>query len=139
LPKSFAVLADYAALEKIVDKLSRHDRLYRAKVKDWEQKRKAETGLKKPEPSNLAGDLFEDLLGPFEIFGDKETDHLTVKLALGRAPNHFNGQWRDGWVVWETDLNANRALPVLCFASWSSPRLGFKKRISGRLFLMAMI
>jgi hypothetical protein len=135
LPKSFAVLADYAALEKSWTNYLVMTDLYRAKVKDWEQKRKAETGLKKPEPSNLAGDLFEDLLGPFEIFGDKETDHLTVKLALGRAPNHFNGQWRDGWVVWETDLNANRALPVLCFASWSSPAVGFQEAHFGQVIL----
>jgi len=113
--------------------------LYRAKVKDWEQKTESGARSQKARAVQFGGDLFEDLLEPFEIFGDKETDHLTVKLALGRAPNHSNGQWRDGWVVWETDLNANRALPVLCFASGAVPRLGFKKRISGRLFLMAMI
>ena len=135
LPKSFAVLSDFTALEKSWTNYLAKTDLYLAKVKDWEQKRKAEPGLKKPEPSNLTDDLFEDLLEPFKIFGDGETDHLTVKLALGRAPNHSNGRWQDEWVVWEADLDANRALPVLCFASWSSPAVEFQEAHFGKVVL----
>jgi len=135
LPKSFAVLADYAALGKSWTNYLGHDRPLSRQGERLGAKTESGDRSQKARAVNLAGDLFEDLLGPFEIFGDKETDHLTVKLALGRAPNHFNGQWRDGWVFWETDLNANRALPVLCFASWSSPAVGFQEAHFGQVIL----
>jgi len=135
LPKSFAVLADSAALENSWTNYLAKTDLYRVKVKDWEQKKKAEPGLKKPAPSDVKDDLFEALLEPLKIFGDEKTDHLTVKLALDRAPNHSNGRWQNGWVVWETDLNANRALPVLCFVSWSRPAVGFQEAHFGQVIL----
>ncbi|MEI8289336.1 MAG: hypothetical protein WCH99_07670 [Verrucomicrobiota bacterium] len=133
-PKSLAVLADPDALERSwTNYLARTD-LYRAKVKEWEKKKQTEPSLKKPEPSELPADLFEDLLEPFKIFGGA-ADHLSVKLALAHAPNHTNGKWQDGQVVWETNLDDNRALPAFCFASWSSPDIGFQKVHFGRVLL----
>ena len=136
LPKSFAVLADAAAFEKSWEHYLSQTDLYRARVKEWERKKKTDLTRKPPEPAeitkDLLNDLFADLLGNY---GGGKTDHLTVRLALGHAPNHSNGRWQDGWVVWEADLNADRALPVLCFASWSSPATGFQEAHFGKVVL----
>jgi hypothetical protein len=135
MPKSFAVFAKINALEKSwTNYLARTD-LYRAKLKDWEKKRKAKPDIKKPEPSEAATDLLEELLEPLNLFGGGENDHLVVKLALDRAPDRSNGRWRDGQVVWEANLDANRALPVLCYASWSRPAAGFQESHFGKVVL----
>jgi hypothetical protein len=131
LPKSFAVLNDSAALEKSwEDYLGRSD-LYRAKVKEWERKKKTDPKLEPPKPQNATDDLF------VEYFGGSggETDHLTVKLALDHAPNHTNGKWQDGQVVWEASLEADRALPAFCYANWTEPDARFQKNHFGLVIL----
>jgi hypothetical protein len=132
LPKSFAILGDSTAMEKSWKKYLARTDLYRAKVKEWERKRKTEPKLEQPKPFDVMNDLFAELLGG-EWGG--EPDHLTVKLALNRAPNHTNGKWQNGHVVWEASLEENRALPAFCFASWSSPDAQFQKAHFGRVLL----
>ena len=132
-PKSFAVLASVAALEKSwTNYLARTD-LYRAQIKDWEKKTKTDPKLERPKPEDAINGLIAGLLGASGI--DGETDHLTVKLALDRAPDRSNGKWRDGQVIWEADLDPNRALPVLCFASWSRPDEKFQISHFGKVLL----
>jgi hypothetical protein len=132
-PKSLAVLADTAKLEKSWTNYLAKTDLYRAQVKDWERKRKSDSKLERPKPADAMDGLFAELLGNSGDGG--ETDHLTVKLALGHAPNRSNGKWQDGRVVWEAELDPNRALPVLCFASWSDPRIEFQGEHFGRVIL----
>lgn len=134
LPKSFAVLNDPAALERSwTNYLARSD-LYRAKVKEWQEKKKANPDLEAPKPNDVVGDLAGDLLEPLDIFGGT-ADHLTVRLALDRAPNHSNGKWQNGQVVWEEDLDPGRALPVLCYADWSNPDSPFQKAHLGDVLI----
>jgi hypothetical protein len=135
LPKSFAVFTDTAALEKSWTNYLARTSLYRDKLKDWEKKRKAKPDIKKPEPSDVTTDLLEELLEPLNLFGGGDTDHLVVKLALDRAPIRSNGRWRDGQVIWEANLDANRALPVLCYAGWSRPDTGFQESHFGKVVL----
>ena len=134
LPKSFSVLNDPATLEKSwTNYLARTD-LYRAKLKAWEKKKETNPKLEAPKPTDAFDDLVQNLLEPLSISGG-ETDHLTVKLALNHAPNHSNGKWRDGQVVWTADLDENRPLPVLCYASWSDPNTDFQKAHLGKAIL----
>jgi len=133
-PKSFAVLKNPAALEKSwTNYLARSD-LYQAKVKEWEKKRKSDPKLEAPKPLDVPGDLFKKLLEPLDTSGGG-VDHLTVKLALDHAPNHSNGKWHDGQVVWAADLDENRPLPVLCYASWSHPDVEFQTAHFGNVIL----
>ena len=134
LPKSFAVLNDPVALAKSWDNYLAQSGLYRAKVKEWEQKKKTDSKLKEPEPSDVPRDLVENLLEPLNLFGG-EADHLTVKLALNHAPNHSNGKWQNGQVVWTNDLDPDRPLPILCYASWSDPGAEFQKAHFGNVIL----
>jgi hypothetical protein len=136
LPKSFAVLANVPAFKKSWEQYLSQTDLYRARVKEWERKKKADPNLKRPTTAGFSNDLLNGLLA--DLLGNNnggETDHLTVKLALDRAPSHSNGRWQDGWVIWDADLNADRALPVLCFASWSRPATGFQEAHFGKIVL----
>lgn len=131
LPKSFGVLNDPAAFEKSWEGyLARSDR-YRAKVREWQEKKKSDPKLASPKPLEVMDDLFANLL--FGAGG--ETDHLTVKLALPQAPDHTNGKWRDGQVVWGADLDPDRALPVICYASWSDADKQFQTAHFGGVIL----
>ena len=134
MPKSFAVLDNPAALEKSwTNYLARTD-LYRAEFKAWEKRKKTYPKLEPPKPTDVFGDLYNNLLGPLYISGS-EGDYLTVKLALKHAPNYSNGKWQDGQVVWSNDLDPNRPLPVLCYASWSDPDAEFQKQHFGKVVL----
>jgi len=134
LPKSFAVLDDPNALQKSWERyLSRSD-LYRAKVKEWKEKKKTNPKLAAPKPLDATDDLIANWLGGFGG-SNGEADHLTVKLALDRPPNHTNGKWQDGQVVWTTDLEPDRVLPFLCYAEWSNPDAQFQKEHFGNVIL----
>ncbi len=61
--------------------------------------------------------------------------HLTVKLALDHAPNHSNGKWQDGQVVWTAYLGADQPLPVVCYANWSNPDSRFQINHFGKVIL----
>jgi hypothetical protein len=134
LPKSLAVLADTAALERSWTYYLPRTDLYHRQVKEWEKRKKTEPDLKKPEPSELPHDLFGELLEPFKTSGGA-ADHLTVKLTLPHAPNHTNGKWQGGQVVWDANLDENPALPALCYASWSNPDVQFQKAHFGQIIL----
>ena len=133
-PKSLAVLADPAALEQSWTQYLAGTDLYRDKIKEWEMKTNTDPGLKKPAPDELAGDLLDNLLTPFKLFAGR-ADHLTVKLALSHPPNHTNGRWQDGQVIWEATLDETRPLPVLCYASWSDPQVEFQTSHFGQVIL----
>lgn len=134
LPKSLAILNDPAALEKSWETYLSRSGLYRAKIREWEKEKKTNQKLEAPKPDDVMDDLFGDLLEPFDLFGG-EADHLTVKLALNHAPNHSNGKWQNGQVVWTDDLDPNRALPVLYYADWSDPDGQFQKAHFGDVIL----
>jgi hypothetical protein len=132
LPKSFGVFNDSASFKQSWERYLAKTDLYRTQVKDWERKKKTDTKLEQPKPADAMNGLIAEWLG---VSGDGETDHLTVKLALDRTPNHSNGKWQDGKVIWGTDMDPNRALPVLCYASWSHPRSEFQTAHFGRIAL----
>lgn len=90
--------------------------------------------LAAPNPSDVFNDLCENLLEPLNESGG-ESDQLTVTLALNHAPNHSNGQWRNGKVVWTTGLDPDRPLPVLCYATWSDPNAEFQEKHFGKVIL----
>jgi hypothetical protein len=134
LPKSFAVLDDTKAFGKSWERYLARSDLYRAKVKEWEKKKRTNPKLEAPKPLDVLSDLVGNMSEPFRM-SDEETDHLTVKLALNRAPNHTNGKWQGGQVVWTADLDAGRALPAFCYATWSNPDARFQTERFGRVIL----
>ncbi|HSY19751.1 MAG TPA: hypothetical protein VK815_15515 [Candidatus Acidoferrales bacterium] len=133
-PKVQMVLTNNDALVKSWEGYLAKSDLYRAKHKEWEAEVKTNPKLDEPKPADAANDLFMGLLGVSSGFGG-EADHLTVKLALKHAPDHSNGKWQDGLVVWDNELDKDRPLPVLCYASWNNPDEMFQKAHFGRVLL----
>ncbi len=131
LSPAFAVLKDSKALENSWEKYLSGSDLYRAEVKIWEQEKKTNPQLEQPKPINAVDKIVEDLLGG----SDGQADHLTVKLKLAQAPDHTNGRWQDGQVVWDASLEKNRALPAFCYVRWSEPDVAFQKKHFGEVVL----
>jgi len=134
MAKSLAILTNEAGLEKSWNRYLAQTELYRVKSKEWQAKLKSDPKLSEPKPEEVANELFMATLGISSGFGS-EPDHLTVKLRLKHEPDHSNGRWQDGQVVWDTDLSVDRALPVLCYASWNSPEETFQNEHFGRVLL----
>jgi hypothetical protein len=133
-PKSFAVLDSADSLQKSWEKYLAGTDLYRAKVKDWEEKKKSDPNLTAPGPDDAALDLAMVLLsGGNDSSG--ASDHLTVKLKLAHPPFSTNGKWKKGQVVWSDDLDVNRPLPAFCYATWSNPNAQFQEQHFGSVVL----
>jgi len=132
-PKSLAILSDPAAFEKSWERYLARTDLYRAKVKEWELKKKTDPKLTAPKPLEAPDDLVMELLGGFGSAG--ETDRLTVRLALERVPNQTNGKWHDGQVIWSADLDPNSPLPAFCYARWSKPDAAYQAAHFGAVIL----
>lgn len=137
MPKSLALLADSAALEKSWEKFLTGTKAYRARLRQWEKDKKTRPDLQKPGPSEVVGEWFATLI---ESGSSSEDDHLTVRLTLAAAPDHTNGKWDTArrQVVWEANLEAGesaRRLPVFCYANWSRPDEAFQQKHFGRMIL----
>ncbi len=108
---------------------------YRARLKQWDEDRKATPDLQKPDPF---GDEIRDLVD-FNLFGNPN-DVLTVRLSLPLAPVHSNGRWDETSkeVIWNTNIvdrtNTSR-LPLMCYASWAEPAASFQTSHFGKVAL----
>ena len=132
-PKSPGLFGQIAVLEQSWTNYLAKTSLYRAQIKKWEHDKKADPKLERPQPEKAMDGLISEMLGNFSSGG--EADHLTVKLALGRPPEHSNGKWQDGQVVWDVLLEPDRALPVVCYANWSTPATAFQQAHFRRVLL----
>lgn len=137
MPEWLAFLADSKAFQASWEKFLSNTDTYRSRVREWEKERKLKPDAKKPEPSDVATDLFVALATSASSGQD---DHLTVKLALPSAPDHTNGKWDDTrkQVVWDSALEAKESAarwPVFGYASWSQPDDQFQREHFGRTIL----
>ncbi len=137
VPASLGFLGDETTMEKSFDKYLAGTALYRAKLKQWEKDKKLKPDLKRPEPSEVAGDAFGSLV-EFDLFG--KPDHLAVRLSLPSSPVHSNGRWDEALKqeVWETDIedrtNASH-FPFFCYASWAQADQEYQKEHFGKVAL----
>lgn len=131
--RKLPALADMAAFERSWEKYLAGTKLYRAQLQQWEAKKKLDAKLEKPEPRDALNGLMAEWMG--ESPGGGEADHLTVRLALDRAPVRSNGRWDNGQVVWKFDLDPDRALPALCYATWSRADAAFQQAHFGQVLL----
>jgi hypothetical protein len=135
LPASLAFLADNDAVSKSFENYLTNTDSYRAKLKQWDEDRKTNADLPRPDPS---GDEAKDLVD-FNLFGNPN-DVLTVRLSLPLAPVHCNGRWDETSkeVIWNTNIvdrtNLSR-LPVACYANWAEPAALFQKAHLGKVAL----
>jgi hypothetical protein len=139
IPKALEFLTDSGAAEKSFDKYLATTDMYQAKLREWEEKKKSNPKEPKPEPSEVAGDLFPKVIGLHLDFGGSD-DHILVKLSLASPPVHSNGRWDDTtkMVIWESDVQMKEkasGVPTFCYASWCDPDEKFQKEHFGKLIL----
>jgi hypothetical protein len=138
VPPSLAFLADETKMEKSFTNYLAGTDAYHAKLKQWEEDKKLKPDAKQAEPSDVLGDVFENMVN-FDLFGG-QSDHLAVRLSLPMSPIHSNGRWDEAnkQVVWITDMksrtNATR-LPFSCYASWVQADEEFQKEHLGKVAL----
>ena len=138
VPALLAFLADETMIEKSFTNYLAGTDAYRAKLKQWEEEKKLKPDAKQPEPPDVVGDAFKNLV-EFELFGG-QPDHLAVRLSLPSPPVHSNGRWDETLkqVIWDTDIegrtNAAR-LPFSCYASWVQVNEEFQKSHLGKVAL----
>jgi hypothetical protein len=137
VPASLAFLADEKMMKKSFDKYLAGTAQYRAKLKQWKEDKKLKSGLKRPEPSEVASEAAGNLI-QFELFG--QPDHLAVRLSLPSSPVHSNGRWDEALkqVVWETDIEVRTNayyLPFSCYASWAQADQDYQKEHFGKVVL----
>jgi hypothetical protein len=136
---SLAVLADETAAGKSWDNYLVATEYYCIKLEEWEKKKLTEPDLRKPEASEVTGDLF----GKIIQLGIESDDHLTVLLALPSKPVYTNGKWDETkkQVMWDAELESGKddrgpvRMPVFCYANWSSANEVFQKDHFGKVLL----
>ena len=142
VPALLSFLTNETRMAKSFDKYFASTAIYRAKLKQWEQERKTNPDLKKPEPKVVGDQAVGFVLGYLIEPGFLGLgDNLTVRLSLPAPPLHSNGRW-DGnlqQVVWESILDDRTTNafhgPFSCYASWAQASEVFQKEHFGKVAL----
>jgi hypothetical protein len=129
IPQSLAFLADEAATDASLETFLATTDAHRTRIKQWEEEKKSNPSANEPKPSEILGEL---LTAALDIHLYRSDDHLAVKLSLPSEPIHTNGKWDAArrQVLWESNLDEKERsprLPVVCYASWSTPNESFQK------------
>jgi hypothetical protein len=136
LPASLAFLADEHTMDASFGSYITNTDLYHAKLKQWDEDRKQDPTLQKPDADTVLSNAAQGLLNPL---GGSD-DHLAVRLYLPVAPLHSNGRWDESLkaVVWDTDIPGRTnttSLPVFCYANWAEPSESFQTEHFGKIAL----
>jgi len=147
VPDCLAFLSGSDKADKSLDAYLRNTEAFKKILRKWEQRRKTEPDLPKPESVIVLADL---VIKIFELdrYIDNwllrifyTDDELEVRLALPKEPFKTNGQW-NGWtgkVVWSGKLEMKASvynrLPTLCYAVWAVPDKKFQRKHFGRIVL----
>jgi hypothetical protein len=135
LPASLAFLGDQERLKASFEKYVRSTDLFHKRLAQWKTAQKREPKAEEPAPEQVAGELFQEATGFFVM--DVRGDSLELKLFCGRKPYATNGKWDEKATAasWSTSLASSRALPAVCFASWSDQDRAFQEKHFGRTVL----
>ena len=135
LPASLAFLGDQKKLVASVEKYVRSTDLFQKRLAQWKTAKMRDPNAQEPTPEQVAGELFQEAIG-FQPSID-QGDALELKLFCGRKPYATNGQWDEKTTAatWSTSLASTRALPAVCFASWSEPDGAFQEKHFGKTVL----
>jgi hypothetical protein len=138
IPASLAFLGDLPKLRASLEKYVRSTELFQKRVAQWKAANKNKSQTAEPTPESVAGELLSGAFGRPEsqILGG-QGDALDVKLFCPQKPYASNGKWdaKAAAVTWTKPLSPDRVLPVLCFASWSTPDRTFQEKHFGRVLL----
>ena len=138
IPTCLAFLGSVEAAKKSLAAYVRTTDRFKARLRAWEKREKADPAATQPGPPDPLGDLGIDV--PFlqiDLFGSKAGDRLRLTLAAGAEPWSTNGAWdaNTGRVTWSTAVKDGNDLPAFCYALWSRPAEAFQRRHFGKVVL----
>ena len=137
LPVSLAFLGDQSKLKASFEKYVRSTDLFQKRLAQGKTAKKSQSEAQEPTPEQVAGELFDEATGfPF-LDVDLTDDWLELRLFCGQKPYATNGKWDEKATAatWTPSLASSRALPAVCFASWSDPDRAFQEKHFGRTVL----
>jgi hypothetical protein len=138
VPGGLAFLADPNSIEHSMESYARTTDEFKARMRQWEQDKKADPNTAEPNPADVLELPKRDLpILKFDLFGPSRADQLTLKLETGVKPWTTNGTWdKDGKLVeWSAALSSGDKLPVQCYALWAGPNEPFQARHFGKVVL----
>ena len=137
LPASLGFLSDLPKVEASLDKYVRSTELFQKRLAAFKSQKKGRSDAKEPTPEEFVGELLRDVavVAFGGLLGSRE-DSLDLKLHCDRKPYASNGKWdeKGATVSWSNTLGP-RALPVECFALWSTPDQPFQEQHFGKVLL----
>jgi hypothetical protein len=139
LPASLGFLGDQKRLKASFQKYVRSTDLFQKRLAHGKTAKKAESNAQELAPEQVAEELFHEATGfPFlDLDLDMTGDSLELKLFCGQKPYATNGKWDEkaAAATWTPSLASGRALPAVCFASWSDPDRAFQEKHFGKAVL----
>ncbi|MBN1567727.1 MAG: hypothetical protein JXA73_07755 [Acidobacteria bacterium] len=137
LPRTLMFLADPSALGNSLKEYLTGTEAYRAELRAWETKKRADPEARKPEPEEALDELVIVLLG---MESSSEEDRITVRLSLPSEPLRTNGKWDETHkqAMWDSNLPDGKQpgrLPAFGYADWVEPREDFQKDHLGGVVL----
>jgi hypothetical protein len=141
MPKSLAFLSDSESIQKSVEKYLADTKEYKALLKKWEDLKKIEENLNKPEPIEVLSDLFSRAAGGNGVYPDVPDlnslgSELELTLVTFTKPYLTNGTVKVGKVEWKSALTTSAGvLPPYAYACWAVPNEKFQMVHFGKVIL----
>ncbi|NUQ62229.1 MAG: hypothetical protein HUU20_07060 [Pirellulales bacterium] len=103
------------------------------RLEAWKQDKRREPGAEPPKPEDMTGEILVTAFAHLDVFSGG--DSLSVKFQSSERPLETNGAWDEsaGAVQWSASLRERRALPVVCFALWTSADGKFQEDHFGKV------
>jgi hypothetical protein len=135
VPESLRWLSDPEQLQTSFDDYVATTEWYRERLTKWRDTHEGEADATPPSANEAVEELAGDLLFEFQASG--VAVRVELSLATDTQPFATNGQWNSstGKVTWKEDLAEHRALPAVCFATWSEPERQAQRRHFGQIVL----
>ena len=130
IPVALDFLGDPTHLQASFDKYTQSTERFQKRLEAAKSQKKDEADSKEIEASEMADEFKSELIGLAGWRFSLGADSLDLTLFSGEKPYATNGKWdeKDATVTWSRSLDPDRALPVVCFALWSTPDFAFQER-----------
>ncbi|MFH1531493.1 MAG: hypothetical protein ABIK09_12265 [Pseudomonadota bacterium] len=109
--------------------------LWKVRLAAWEEGRRTQPSLVRPDPSSISDALLSDMIGSNLIMGSE--DRLTAHLRCPVRPHRTNARWdaASGTLEWTGSPAHKGQVPSLAYAFWTEPAAAFQTERFGRVVL----
>lgn len=133
--QSLGFLTNTAKAEASLDGYLRTTPEFRRREQAWRQAQAANPSAPPPDPKDMVLDLVARLFFGLDLLS--QNDELRVALLVPLQPFATNGTYLSvsNQVIWTSSLGHGNELPVVAYAAWSVPNVGFQEGHFGDIVL----